>query len=68
MKEAWKKKLEPELTMEDKDKLRRLGQIIPVVQYAMTYIEHLETRVKSLEGLAKSVNEALNSGDGTYKP
>ena len=60
--------MEPELTVDDKDKLKRLASVIPVVQYALTYIENLEKRVKSLEGMARSVNEALNSGDGTYKP
>lgn len=62
------KKMEPELTMDDKDKLKRLADVIPVVKYAITYIEKLEARVKSLEGFHRSVSEALNSGDGTYRP
>lgn len=62
------KKLEPELTADDKDKLKRLADIIPVVKYALTYIKHLENRVETLSSFACGVNEALNSGDGTYKP
>ena len=32
------------------------------------YIESLENCISKLEAFQQSVNEALNTGDGTYKP
>lgn len=32
------------------------------------YVEWLEARVKSLEAFKASVDEALNTGDGSYRP
>jgi hypothetical protein len=55
------------LSVEDRVSLGHYDHI-PSIAHAIDYIKYLEEKVKSLSGFAEGVNEALNSGDGTYKP
>lgn len=46
--------------IEDEDK--------QLIQKTIDYIAYLEGKMKSHERTSEAINEALNSGNGTYKP
>ena len=44
------------------------GQAADLVRDAINEIERLQAQIAGYERWAQSVNEALNSGDGSYRP